>query len=297
MSRPNQPTKQLFVRPIRYETTPEELESHFAQAAPVIGSRLMEGYAFVSFENEEDATLALEKFIDTDFNGDILQIEYAKERKEDTRGKFRMKLLGLPEGTAWQDVKDFVRDKTDFQPSFVKVFRDYDNGETICNMEFQSGEELEKAIPLLDKAEYNEVTVSAEEDTSPYVPPPRRGGFRGRGGYDGGFRGGRGGFGDRGGFRGGRGGGFGDRGGFRGGFRGGRGGFGDRDGGFRGGFRGGRGGFGDRDGGFRGGRGGGPGGYGDRDGGFRGGRGGYDRGNSYNERQGSYNRERSPNRF
>ncbi|KAI3403229.1 hypothetical protein KGF56_003964 [Candida oxycetoniae] len=299
------PTKQLFVRPIRYETTKEDLEDFFAAAAPVIDSRLMEGYAFVTFETEEDAARALEKFADTTFQGEPLQIEFAKERKEDTRGKFRLKILGLPEGTAWQDVKDFVRDKTNFQPSFVKVFRDFDSGDTVCNMEFQSGDELEKAIPLLDKAEYNDITISAEEDTSPYVPPPRRGGFRGRGGYDGGFRGGRGGYGDRGGFRGGRGGGYGYGGGRGGGY-----GYGDRDGfrggrgggfGDRGGFRGGRGGgYGDR-GGFRGGRGGyersGRGGYGDRGGYERGERGGSDRGDNYGERPGSYNRERSPTRF
>ena len=119
-------------------------------------------------------------------------------------------------------------------------------------MQFQSREDLDRAIPLLDKAVFRDITIGAEEDTSPYIPPPPRGrgGFRGRGrgGFDRGFRGGRGGYDryDRGGFRGGRGG-F-DRGFDRGGFRGGRGGY------DRGGFRGGRGGF-DR-GGFRGGRGG-----------------------------------------
>ncbi|EDK45454.1 hypothetical protein LELG_03633 [Lodderomyces elongisporus NRRL YB-4239] len=281
---PSEPTKQLFVRPVRSDTDKQELEDFFAQAAPVIDSRIMEGYAFVSFENVEDSQSALDKLVNTEFQGEPLQIEFAKERKEDTRGKYRVKILGLPENTAWARCQGFRQRQTDFQPSFVKVYRDSESGETICNMEFSSAEEMEKGIPLLDKAEFGDVTVSAEEDTSPYVPPPRRGGFRGgRGGFDGGFRGGRGGYGDR------RGG-FGDRDGFRGGrggFRGGRGGFGDR-----GGFRGGRGGFGDR-GGFRGGRG--RGGYGDR--GDRGDRGGYDRGDNFGDRGGSYNRERSPNRF
>ncbi|KAI5963999.1 hypothetical protein KGF57_001110 [Candida theae] len=289
------PTKQLFIRPVRDDVTEDIVTDFFSSAAPVTGVRLLEGYAFVSFENEEDAGKALDKFAGADFRGEQLLVEFAKERREDNRGKYRLKLTGLPEGTAWQDVKDFVRDKTGSEPTFAKVFREYDSGETVGNLEFETGEDLEKAIPLLDKSNYGDVTIGAEEDTSPYVPPPRRGGFRGgrggfrggRGGFDrgyggGGFRGGRGGF-DRGygggGFRGGRGGfdrGYGDRDGFRGG----RGGYGDRDG-----FRGGRGGYGDRDG-FRGGRG----GYGDRDG-FRGGRGGY------GDRQGSYNRERSPTRF
>ncbi|CCG24753.1 Npl3 RNA-binding protein [Candida orthopsilosis Co 90-125] len=278
------PTKQLFVRPIRSDVREEDLIEHFSAAAPVVEVRLMEGYAFLTFDNESDAGEALSKFAGTDFRDEQLQVEFAKERKEDTRGKYRLKITGLPEGTAWQDVKDFVRDKTGTEANFVRVFRDYDSGDTICSLQFETGEDLEKSIPLLDKANFGEATIGAEEDTSPYVPPPRRGGFRGG---RGGFRGGRGGF-DRGGYDRGFGGGFrGGRGGYgdRGGFRGGRGGYGDR-----GGFRGGRGGYGDRDG-FRGGRG----GYGDRDG-FRGGRGGYDRG-GYDDRQGSYNRERSPNRF
>ncbi|KAL6450837.1 NPL3 Serine/arginine [Candida maltosa Xu316] len=279
MDGPVEASKQLFVRPLKYETTKEELEDHFSRAAPVTDVRLMEGYAFVSYENEENAKQAIELLSDADFMGEKLSLEFARERKEDTRGKYRLLITGLQEGTAWQDIKDFVRDKTDSQPNYVKVFTNYETGQTTCSLQFESQEELDKAIPLLDKAVFNEVTIGAEEDTSPWVPPPpRRGGFRGgrggRGGFDRGFRGGRGGF-DRGGFRGGRG-------GFDRGFRGGRGGF------DRGGFRGGRGGF-DR-GGFRGGRG----GF-DR-GGFRGGRGGYDRGN-FNDRGGSYDRERSPTRF
>lgn len=286
MDGPVEVTKQLFVRPLRNDVTREEVQDHFSRAAPVVEVRLMEGYAFVTFENEDDAKQALELLNDAEFNGEKLQIEFAKERREDTRGKYRLLITNLAEGTAWQDIKDFVREKTDSQPSYVKVFTNFDNGETTCSMQFQSREDLDRAIPLLDKAVFRDITIGAEEDTSPYIPPPPRGrgGFRGRGrgGFDRGFRGGRGGYDryDRGGFRGGRGG-F-DRGFDRGGFRGGRGGY------DRGGFRGGRGGF-DR-GGFRGGR-----------GGFRGGRGGYDRGgydrDNFNDRGGSYDRERSPTRF
>ena len=64
-------------------------------------------------------------------------------------------------------------------------------------MQFQSREDLDRAIPLLDKAVFRDITIGAEEDTSPYIPPPPRGrGFRGRGrgGFDRGFRGGRGGY-------------------------------------------------------------------------------------------------------
>ena len=42
----------------------------------------MEGYAFVTFENEDDAKQALELLNDAEFNGEKLQIEFAKEKKK-----------------------------------------------------------------------------------------------------------------------------------------------------------------------------------------------------------------------
>lgn len=275
----------LFVRPLGFEVSQEEVEGYFGELGPLIEVQMMRGYAFITYENPEDASRAVDTLSNTELGGQPLQIEFARERKEDTRGQFRVKVTNLPDGTAWQDFKDFVRDKTEFSPTFAKVFRDYDSGDTIGNLEFSSTDELEKAIPLLNEAEFQGAVLVAEEDTSPFVPPSRRGGFRGGrgGGFRGDFRGGRGGFrDDRGGFRGGRGG-FRDD---RGGFRGGRGGFRDD----RGGFRGGRGGFRDDRGGFRGGR-----------GGSRGGRGGYDRGEFRGGREGgdrdSYVRDRSPTRY
>ncbi|KAK6204580.1 uncharacterized protein RJT21DRAFT_111149 [Scheffersomyces amazonensis] len=266
----------VYVRPVGFDAPQEQVQEHFATVGPVVEVLVIKDFAYVTYESPEDAQRAVETLNNSTFAGQDIVVEIARERREDTRGKFRVKVVNLPEGTAWQDFKDFVREKTTFSPTFAKVFRDYDSGETVGNLEFSSAEELDQAIPLLDKADYQGATISAEEDTTPFVPPPpRRGGFRGgRGGFDRGFRGGRGGF-DRGGFRGGRG-------GFdRGGFRGGRGGF------DRGGFRGGRGGF-DR-GGFRGGR-----------GGFRGGRGGYDRedrGDFRRDDRDSYVRDRSPSRY
>ncbi|CAI5757235.1 unnamed protein product [Candida verbasci] len=289
-----QVSKQLYVRPIDSGVTRDEIEAHFSQAGPVADIKLLEGYAFVTYEDEATSERALNELHNSDLAGQRINVEFARIRE--LRPSFRIKITNLPEPTAWQDIKDYVRDKTELNPQYVKVFKDWTSGLTTCSMSFDTQDDLDKAIPLLDNSEYSGQVISVEEDTSPVPPPRSRGGFRG------GFRGGRGDF--RGGFRG-RGG-YNDRGGYRdgysGGFRGGRGGYNDR-----GGFRGGRGGF-DR-GGFRGGRG----GYNDRGGfydrgGFRGGRGGYsdrggsrddgyqDRPNRYDDRS-SYNRDRSPTRF
>lgn len=215
---------EIFVRPLGYETEPDAVREHFASVGPIANVKKIKTFAYITFESPDAAAAAVETLNGSTFEGQELQVEIARERveREDTRGKYRLKVTQLPEGTAWQDFKDYVRDKTGCSATFAKVFRDYDSGETIGNLEFGSAEDLQKAIPIIDQSDFQGTTISAEEDTSPFVPPPpRRGGFRGgRGGFDrGGFRGGRGGGfrGDRGGFRGGRGGGFrGDRGGFRG---------------------------------------------------------------------------------
>ncbi|KAM9915843.1 hypothetical protein OXX59_010365, partial [Metschnikowia pulcherrima] len=106
-------SSKLFVRPIGFDTTQEAIEDHFASAGGVTEVQLMRGYAFVSFGSADDASRAFETLNNSDLDGNTLQIEFAKERREDTRGQFRVKVAQLPEGTAWQDFKDFVREKTE----------------------------------------------------------------------------------------------------------------------------------------------------------------------------------------
>ncbi|ODV97167.1 hypothetical protein PACTADRAFT_48915 [Pachysolen tannophilus NRRL Y-2460] len=271
-------TVQLFVRPLPFDIQQSDVEDLFAKSGPLKSVRIMSGYAFVEYEQAEDASSAVATFDNTEQFGGPLEVHYAKHRefKPSTRGLYRALVKNLPENAAWQELKDFVKDFTGIVPTFCKV--DYDH---IGHLEFGSAEDLAAAIEKANGAELDGAIIEVEEDTSEYVPPPPRsfrggrgggfGGFGGRGGGGFGFRGGRGGFRDRGDF-GGRGGGFGGRGrggGFRG--RGGRD-FGDR------GDRGGRGGF-------------------DRDFGGRGGRGGFrDRDSGY-ERSGFRDRDRSPGRY
>ncbi|AOA60313.1 Elongation and termination regulation [Komagataella phaffii CBS 7435] len=256
-------TSQLFVRPLPGDVRPEELQDLFGKFGPIKEVKIMRGYAFVEYEEGADASAALENLNNTPFGDQDLQIEFAKEKPSYAkRGENRVKVTNIPESIAWQDLKDFIAKEIDILPTFARLNR-HDEPPT-ATLEFNNREELEAAVEKINGIVLEEHTLTAEEDTSPFIPMPGRGGFRGgpRGGR-GGFRGGRGGFRDdyRGGFRddyrdefrGGRGG-FRDD--FRGGFRGGRGGYPPRDD-FRGGFRGGRGGFRDEPrGGFRGGRGG-----------------------------------------
>ncbi|CEP60813.1 mRNA-binding protein NPL3 LALA0_S02e00210g [Lachancea lanzarotensis] len=255
-------TTRLFVRPFPFDVQDSELNEIFAPFGPMKEVKILNGFAFVEFEEADSASRAIEEVNGKTFANQPLEVVFSKIQPP----RFRMVLRNLPEGVAWQELKDLARENG-LETTFSSVnTREFDGTGAL---EFPSEEILADALEKLNNIEFRGSVISAEKDDNP--PPIRRfrggdrGGFGGRGGRGGfGGRGGRGGFGDRGGFRGGRGG-FGDRGGFRGG----RGGFGGR----------GRGGYGDR-GGFRGGRG----GFGDR-GGFRGGRG---RGDSYGSSRGSY---------
>ncbi|VEU24299.1 DEKNAAC105627 [Brettanomyces naardenensis] len=182
---------QLFVRPISPDVKHEDIEEFFSQVGPIKELRLMPGYAFIEYETPELAQKAFSEYIDKSFQGESLQIEYAKRKPEYAKkGDFRAKITNLPEGTAWQDFKDFIRDEVRIHPTFVRIPPDEP---TICYLEFGSKEDQDSAITQLNEIKYKDTELSAEQDNSPYIASasrqfnPRR---RRRGG--GGYRGGRG---------------------------------------------------------------------------------------------------------
>lgn len=177
----------------------------------------MPGYAFVEFETPEIAEKAYKELTEKTFQGEPLQVEYAKNKPEYAKkGENRVKVSNLPIPTAWQDFKDFLRESIHVQPTFVRIPHEEPS---ICHLEFATREEMETAINSINETKFNETAIIAEEDTSPYIASasrqmvnrrgrggyhrggPQRGGYYGgRGGY---FPRGRGGYGGPGGFRGG----------------------------------------------------------------------------------------------
>lgn len=257
-------TTRLFVRPFPFDVQESELNEIFSPFGPMKEVKILNGFAFVEFEESESAAKAIDEVNGKTFANQPLEVVYSKLPPQ----RFRMILRNLPEGVAWQELKDLARENN-LETTFSSVnTREFDGTGAL---EFPTEEILEEALEKLNNIEFRGAVISVERDDNP--PPIRRsnrGGF-GRGGF------GRGGFGrggPRGGFRGGFGrGGFG-YGGPRGGYGGSRGGFGGPRGGFsgsRGGYGGPRGGFGGPRGGFGGSRG----GFSGPRGGFGGPRGGY----------------------
>lgn len=287
----------LFVRPFPFDVQESELNEIFTPFGTMKEVKILNGFAFVEFDEPESAARAIEEVNGKSFADKPLEVVFSRLPMK----RYRLTIRNLPEGSSWQELKDIAREN-ELETTFSSVnTREFDGTGAL---EFPNEDILQDALTKLNNYEFRGNIITVERDDNP--PPIRksyRGGFRGgfRGGYRGGPRGGfRGGYGGpRGGFRGGY---NGPRGGFRGGYRGGprggfRGGYDGSRGGFRGGYGGPRGGFrggygAPRDGGYRGGYG------GPRDGGYNGPRDDYSRDSrdSYRSRDNGAPRDHSPTR-
>jgi len=78
----------LFVGNLPYESTEEELRELFSRFGAVqeVFAPRQKGYAFVTFENDEDAAKALEGLKDYELKGRKLNIDYARAKSRDDDG-------------------------------------------------------------------------------------------------------------------------------------------------------------------------------------------------------------------
>ncbi|KAM4738599.1 nucleolin [Anableps anableps] len=221
-------SKTLVVNNLAFSATEEVLQSTFEKAVSIrIPQRdgRPKGFAFVEFENTDDAKEALENFNHTEIEGRSVRLEFSQNTggRDGGRGNSgptkTLFVKGLSEDTTDQTLKD------SFEGSVAaRIVTDRDTGASkgFGFVDFDNEMDCKAAKEAMEDGEIDGTKVTLD-----YAKPKGEGGFRGGrggggGGGRGGFRGGRGGFGGRGGGRGG--GGRGGRGGGRGGFGGGRGG-------------------------------------------------------------------------
>ncbi|XP_075249607.1 serine/arginine-rich splicing factor 1A-like [Convolutriloba macropyga] len=137
-------------------------------------------FAFVEFENQDDADYAVEKRHGYDYDGYKLRVEYPRGSGGDSRSRFgssfsrdrggggrgrgsfeprsskyRVSVSGLPKSGSWQDLKDHMREAGDVL--FTDVFR---NGTGIC--EFKTSDAMRYAIDKLHDSKF----TSHENETS-----------------------------------------------------------------------------------------------------------------------------------
>ncbi|XP_047231174.1 nucleolin isoform X1 [Girardinichthys multiradiatus] len=222
-------SKTLVVNNLSFGATEDVLQSTFEKAVSVrIPQRdgRPKGFAFVEFDNADDAKEALENLNHTEIEGRSIRLEFSQNSggRDGGRGNSgptkTLFIKGLSEETTDQTLKD------SFEAAVAaRIVTDRDTGASkgFGFVDFDNESDCKAAKEAMEDSE-----IDGSKVTLDYAKPKGEGGFRGGrggggGGGRGGFRGGRGGFGGfggRGGGRGGRGG----RGGGRGGFGGGRGG-------------------------------------------------------------------------
>ncbi|CAI5713213.1 unnamed protein product [Peronospora effusa] len=102
-------------------------------------------FAFITYENEQDASNAVRSMNNATFSGNRLRVEMSRGL-DDARPRgtqYRVKITSLPDTMSWQDLKDFLREGGDV------VHSDVDrrgNG----TASFATQEELRRAIRKLD---------------------------------------------------------------------------------------------------------------------------------------------------
>ncbi|KAK1933734.1 Serine/arginine-rich-splicing factor SR34 [Phytophthora citrophthora] len=126
-------------------------------------------FAFISYDDEQDASDAVRSMNNAMFSGSRLRVEISRGI-DDARPRgtqFRVKLTGLPVGMSWQDLKDFLRDGGDV------VHSDVDrrgNG----SASFATQDEMRRAIRKLDGADLDGDRVRIREDVGGRSRSPSR---------------------------------------------------------------------------------------------------------------------------
>uniref|UniRef100_A0A8C5AQU9 Nucleolin n=1 Tax=Gadus morhua TaxID=8049 RepID=A0A8C5AQU9_GADMO len=208
------PCKTLMVNNLSFNATEEALQATFEKATSIRipqNNGKPKGFAFVDFENMEDAKAALEEFNNTDIEGRSVRLEFCQSRDGGQAKSGPTKVLfvkGLSEDTTDESLREAFQGAVS-----SRVVTDRETGASKCFgfVDFDTEDDAKAAKEAMAEGEVDGTRVTLD-----YARPK---------GESGGFRGGRGGRGG-GGFGGGRGGGFGGRGGGRG--RGGGGSFGGK---------------------------------------------------------------------
>ena len=89
-------SKKLFVGGLSWETTSDELKDAFACCGDVVEAKVVtdrdsgrsRGFGFVTFQNEQGATRAVETLDGSTLNGRSIRVDRANNRSDDNRKSF-----------------------------------------------------------------------------------------------------------------------------------------------------------------------------------------------------------------
>ncbi|KAI5800906.1 hypothetical protein FPQ18DRAFT_365508 [Pyronema domesticum] len=194
----------LYLGNLPKDTRRQEVEDFFNENGhgTITEVKLMDGFGFIQYDSPDDAKDIVPNFHGKDFKGQNLVVQFARGNRHHNnprefppggpngafpprprRTAFRMNITGLPPDTSWQDLKDFARKSND-SVVYSDMSRERDGRGTV---EFETYDDLKRAINFLDNTEYRGYTVKCVADEGATAPGAGGGGRYngGNGGYGG----------------------------------------------------------------------------------------------------------------
>jgi len=194
----------------------EDIRDLFRKYGTVIDVHVNQTFAFVEFENVEQAREARERLNGRELMGKSMRIDFSKSRSAREVGgrggggggrgdAFRILIEGIPRGSKWSEVKDWCK-ANGMESNYTNVADD------VGEAAYATEQEMKDAIAKLDGLEWDGKKVHVREGRLGFRPfddrgpplsrrdreySPRRDDRRGGGGGGGGVGGGVGGGDDR----------------------------------------------------------------------------------------------------
>lgn len=178
---------EVFIRNLSEDSTEDGLQEKFEGCinVKVIRNRRTEkpkGYAFVRFENQEDAEKAVETHNDSEYAGNVISVEISKPVKRGRDETYGIEVFvgNLSEDSTEESLTQKFEGNTN-----IKLIRDRetDKPKGFAFIRFETKEDATKAIEDHNETEFEGNTVTVQMRR-----PMRR--YGGRGGYNSGRRGG-----------------------------------------------------------------------------------------------------------
>jgi arginine/serine-rich splicing factor 4/5/6 len=169
MSRPS--GARVFIGNLSNRVSDREVEDKFSKYGRILKIDLKNGYGFVEYEHERDASDAIHGLNGADMDGMRVKVEHAKGPRRD-RSRMparspenRVIVENIHHSVTWQTLKDYMRKAGDVM--FADVVKD--RGAPYGVVEFRTYDEMKRAIRKLDNTELNGSYIYMKEVLSHFI--------------------------------------------------------------------------------------------------------------------------------
>ncbi|KAI7895494.1 uncharacterized protein EV154DRAFT_495103 [Mucor mucedo] len=147
------PGYQVFIGHLANTVTREDLDLLFRYYGKILDIQIRPNYAFVEFQDKEDAQDAVYDFNGLLFFDHRLDIRYRGSMRTEIRTKETRRVIvkNLSTSTTWQELKAFIQ-STGYSATFAAIFMDR-YGEGV--VEFRDHNDAQDVVARLNNTEFN----------------------------------------------------------------------------------------------------------------------------------------------